>query len=176
VRAASAIVELTKRSIENGGPLTLVLSSTRRIGAPAAVSYKPLMLEFDKIIWTRALLSDDPQANYIAGHELGHITLHNYDAQPYSGVKKAWINFEEESAESQANKFADYFFITDEELAHYISPDVIAGVCKIPLEVAERRFLEVATMAECCCKGCFGTRVYRIRLDHFCWTCRESFM
>ncbi len=176
VRAAAAIVLLTKRSAENGGPLKLELSSARRIGAPAVVSYRPLKLEFDRTIWTKALLTEDPDLNYIAAHELGHITLHNHDAQPYSGVKKGWIDFEQQSAEWQANKFADYFLITNQELLHYISPDVIAGVCKVPLDVAERRFLEVATMAECCCQQCFGTRVYRICLDHFCWTCRQSFM
>jgi hypothetical protein len=176
VRAASAIVELTKRSVEIGGPLRLELGNAKRIGAPAAVSYRPLKLDFDRTIWAKALLTDDPEANYIAGHELGHIALHSHDAQPYSGVKKGWIDFEELSAEWQANKFADYFLVTDQELMHYISPDVIAKICRAPLAVAERRFLEIAAMAECCCQKCFGTRVYRIRLDHFCWTCRESFM
>jgi IrrE N-terminal-like domain len=176
VRAAAAIVQLTKRSAESGGPLKLELGNARRIGAPAVVSYRPLKLEFDRAVWTKALLSDDPDANYIAGHELGHIVLHNHDAQPYSGVKKGWIDFEQHSAEWQANKFADYFLVTDQELLRFISPDVIAKFCKVPLAVAERRFLEVARMAQCCCQQCFGTRVYRIRLDHFCWTCRQSFM
>src|SRR5271157_2843802 len=111
VRAAAAIAQLTKRSAENGGPLKLELGNAGRIGAPAVVSYRPLKLEFDRTIWTKALLTDDPAANYIAGHELGHITLHNHDAQPYSGVKKGWIDFEQQSAEWQANKFADYFLI-----------------------------------------------------------------
>ena len=71
------------------------------------------------MFWTKALLTDDPCANYIAGHELGHISLHNHDAQPYSGVKKGWIDFKEQSAEWQANRFADYFLITDEELTKY---------------------------------------------------------
>ena len=69
--AAAAIVQLTKRSAENGGPLKLELGNAQRIGAPAVVSYRPLKLEFDRTIWTKALLTDDPGANYIAGHELG---------------------------------------------------------------------------------------------------------
>ena len=91
-------------------------------------------------------------------------------------MRKGWIDFEEESAEWQVNKFADYFLVTDEAVKYYISPDVIAQECMVPLSVAERRFLELAMYAECSCPECFGTRVFRIGLDHFCWTCRTSFL
>jgi IrrE N-terminal-like domain len=176
VRAANAILRLTNEVQVEGQSLKLELRSSKKIGAPAVVSYRPLKVEFDRAIWTKALLSKDGPANYIAGHELGHIVMHNHDAQPFSGVKKEWIDFQEQSAEWQANKFAACFLVTDREIEHYISPDVLSQICMVPLDVAERQFLEIAQLAETCCQECCGTKVYRVRSDHFCWTCRKSFM
>jgi hypothetical protein len=176
VRAANAILRLTNEVKVDGQLLKLDLRNSKKIGVPAVVSYRPLKLEFDRTIWTKALLSKDASANYIAAHELGHIVMHNHDAQPFSGVKKDFIDFKEQSAEWQANSFADCFLITDGDVAHYISPDVLPQICMVPPDVAERRFLDVAQPAETCCPECYGTKVYRLRLDHFCWTCRRSFM
>jgi hypothetical protein len=176
VRAANAILRLTNDLKIDGQSLKLEITNLKKIGAPAAVSYGPLKLEFDKTIWTKALLFNDAGANYIAAHELGHIAMHNHDAQPFSGVKEDYIDFKEQSAEWQANTFADCFLIIDSQIEHYISPDVLSKVCMVPLDVAERRFLEFAKPAETCCPDCFGTKVYRLRSDHFCWKCRKSFM
>jgi Zn-dependent peptidase ImmA (M78 family) len=176
VRAAGAIRQLTNEVKVSGEFLKLELRNSNKIGAPAVVSYRPLKLEFDKIVWAKALLSRDVGANYIAAHELGHIVMHNHDAQPFSGLKQNYIDFEELSAEWQANRFADCFLVTDREIDNYISPDVLAQVCMVSLDIAERRFLDVAGPAETCCPDCYGTKVYRLRSDHFCWTCRKSFM
>lgn len=176
IRAADSILTFTRELKVNNEFVKLEFRSASKIGAPAVVSYRPLKLEFDRIAWTRALLANDLETNYIAAHELGHIMLHNHDAQPYSGAKREWIDFEEQSAEWQANKFADYFLVSDRDVEYYISPDVISRVCQVPLSVAERRFLEIAKYAVCSCQECFGTKVYRIRLDHFCWSCRTAFM
>jgi hypothetical protein len=176
VRAANAILKLTRVENKNGERLKLEFRSAAKIGAAAVVSYSPLKIEFDRAVWTKALLSNDADANYIAAHELGHLILHNHHAQPYSGVKKGWISFNEESAEWQANKFADYFLVLDEDVYRYISPAVIAEYCQVPKDLAERRFLELATMAECSCSNCFSTKVYRLNCDHYCWNCGHSFL
>lgn len=176
IRAANAILKLTQEENESGERLKLEFRSATKIGAAAVVSYHPLKIEFDRAVWTKALLFKDPDANYIAAHELGHLILHNRYAQLYSGIKKAWIPFVEDSAEWQANKFADYFLVLDGDIYHYISPAVIAQYCQVPTNVAERRFLEIAKMAECSCPECFGTKVYRLNSDHYCWGCGNSFL
>jgi hypothetical protein len=85
IRAGTAIRELLSRS-HNGQRLTLEVSTARKIGAAAAVSYSPLKLEIDGKVWTKALLSKDVESNYIAAYELGHIYLHDHHAQPFSGA------------------------------------------------------------------------------------------
>lgn len=176
VNAANAVLQLTKRPNKSGECLTIEVKSAGKIGAPAVVSYVPLKLEVDRVVWNKALLSVDPDANYVIAHELGHVVLHDYHAQPYSGVKRDWIDFKEQSAEWQANRFADCFLVSDEEIIEYVSPDVIATKCRVPIDVAERRFHEIAKLAEFSCRECFGTNVYRIRTDHFCWSCRRSYL
>jgi hypothetical protein len=175
VRAATAIRELLNRS-HRGQKLKLEISTVRKIGAPAAVSYAPLKLEIDGKIWTKALFSKDADSNFIAAHELGHIYLHNHDAQPFSGVRKGWVDFDQQSAEWQANTFADYFLIPDEEIFEFIAPAVVSAVCQTPKSAADRRFFQVAELAQCCCEKCLGTNVYRIRSCHFCWSCEACFM
>ena len=61
----------------NGEFLKLEFRKARKIGAPAVVSYRPLKLEVDETVWTKALLSSDSETNYISAHELRHIVLHN---------------------------------------------------------------------------------------------------
>ena len=134
VRAAGAIRRLTNEVKVGGEFLKLELLNSKKIGAPAVVSYRPLKLEVDKMAWAKALFSRDVAANYIAAHELGHIVMHNYDAQPFSGLKQNYIDFEELSAEWQANRFADCFLVTDREIDNYISPDVLAQVGIGPLD------------------------------------------
>jgi hypothetical protein len=175
IRAANAILWMSRVPNAKGERLKIVLSSETKLGAPAVVSYRPLKIEFDRAKWPKASLSKDKETNYIAAHELAHLILHNHDAQPYSGIKKPWISFNEDSAEWQANTFADHFLVRDSDVYKYISPDVIADICQVPLEAAERRFRELAKTGQCCCEACFNSRVYRINTDHFCWSCRKCF-
>ena len=176
VKVVKAIIKLSQGRDSRGDQLKIEISSLSKLGAPAVVSYNPLKIEFDRKLWTKALLSDDPEANFVAAHELGHIALHNNDAQPYSGVKKKWIDFDEESAEWQANKFADYLLVTDDQIQHTITPELIAAICNVTEEVASRRYFEIAKPAQCCCERCYGTRVFRIISIHSCQECGHKFM
>jgi hypothetical protein len=176
IRAANAIIKLTQEYNKNGQPWKLEFRNASKMGAPAIVSYRPPKVEFDRNVWTKALLAKDPTTNYIAAHEIGHMLLHNHDAQPYSGIKKDWISFNEESAEWQADTFADYFLVIDDEIYGNILPSLIADSCQVPRKVADRRFFELAKVAECSCPKCCGSRVYRLRNDHVCSECWHVFM
>jgi hypothetical protein len=139
--------------------------------SPAYVKYNPLRLYYDKEFWELADLGD-PYSRYIASHELCHIFAHDSDAQPYSGVRRKWIDFEELSAEWQANTFADHFLLSDGSIARFIFPRAIANNCFVEREVVVRRLGggKVNLTGECC-PECGSDQVYRSGMLMCCGIC-----
>jgi Zn-dependent peptidase ImmA (M78 family) len=139
--------------------------------APAYVTYNPTTLHVDHGIWQEAD-EDVPAARFILAHELGHVILHDHYAQPFSGEKQRWISREEESAEWQANTFADFFLISDAEIQNHITPSDIAIFCGVEKEVALRRSAPIPYVGECC--GWCGAAMIRRGTTEKCENCRST--
>lgn len=99
------------------------------------------ILHIQKEIWEHAKLGD-PFSNYVLAHELGHIILHDSNAQPFSSSLDPRMKFlhADESAECQADLFADNFLVPDRIADAFLSAVEIAHACNVPLECAERRY------------------------------------
>ncbi len=97
----------------------------------------------EKEIWELAKLGD-PHSNFILAHELGHIVMHNSDAQPFSNDVSQRFRFlsPDESAECQADLFADNFLIPDNIVDAFSSVDDLARACNVPIECARRRYVQ----------------------------------
>jgi len=88
----------------------------------------------------------DPEAVFDGIHELGHIILHRNVQAPLARMatrdNQAKFLQPEESAEHQANVFARTFLMTDDEIALYPTPDLLAENCFVPVEQANLRIKE----------------------------------
>jgi hypothetical protein len=147
-------------------------SPTAEDKVPAYVTYNPTTLHVDHEIWQEAD-QDEPRARFMLAHELGHVILHDCHAQPFSGEKQKWITMDEESAEWQANTFADFFLISDAELQNYITPTDIAIFCGVEREVAIRRSAPVPYAGECC-GWCGSAAMVRRGTIEKCDNCRST--
>ncbi|MBV9395289.1 MAG: ImmA/IrrE family metallo-endopeptidase [Methylobacteriaceae bacterium] len=146
------IRKLRGAEIPGKGKLGLKLSKHGPDLPLAFVTYCPLTLHVDSQVWSDGE-ENEPEARRILAHELGHIFLHDYYAQPYSGERKKWIQREEESAEWQANVFADYFLLLHHHTTVLPPTDLAIRAC-IPLDIV-RRFQDVKpVMAGEACPGC----------------------
>jgi IrrE N-terminal-like domain len=149
---------LAAEPLLKGGQLKIRHFAANPGEAPAFVTYNPTTLHVDREIWEDGD-QGEPGARFILAHELGHVILHDHHAQPFSGEKKKWIPLAEESAEWQANTFADYFLISDEEADAYITPVDAAIFCAVEREVALRRLAPISYVGEYC--QCGGARIRR---------------
>lgn len=106
----------------------------------ASVTFHPLTLHSADDIWKSAS-NDDPFARFVLAHELGHISLHQYDELGYSGDQKRRISFaeKEHSAEWQADAFALHFLMPDDLVNKLQTADLLEAACIVPLHRARER-------------------------------------
>lgn len=131
---------LAARYSAKGGLEIEFYKSEEQLPERASVSFEPLTLRILKKIWTDAK-AGFPYARHIVAHEVGHILLHDKTAIAYSETKAAQLRFvqDEESAEWQANMFADYFLVPDFIALKLRDGDLIEGLCVVDSSLAERR-------------------------------------
>jgi Zn-dependent peptidase ImmA (M78 family) len=162
---------LAHENLLKTGLLQIRTFSAKDGEAPAYVTYNPTTLHVDQEIWGDA---DDgePGARFILAHELGHIILHDHYAQPFSGEKQKWITMDEESAEWQANTFADHFLISDMEVCTYITVKDTAIYCFVDRVVALRRLAPMKYTGNHC--GCGSTAIVRYGTVEKCEECSNT--
>lgn len=154
-----------------GELLNISFFNSRTGQPPASVKYEPLRLYFDKEAWDLADLGD-PWSRYVAAHEICHIFVHNSDAQPYSGVRRKWIDFDELSAEWQANTFADHFLVSDASIERFVFPRAIANNCFVERQVAISRLGGgKSILTGDCCPECGNNEVYQAGMLMCCGIC-----
>jgi hypothetical protein len=107
---------------------------------PAYVKFDPLTLHADSGVWTDARF-DEGYAREIIGHEIGHVVLHDHSAKAFSNDKSAQLPFadDEQSAEWQANTFADHFLVPDLIVQDLREVPRIAAICQVTEAFALRR-------------------------------------
>jgi len=123
----------------------------------ACVTFDPLTLHVVKKIWEDADRGE-AYARFMIAHEIGHIILHDSRAAAFSGDEAAIVRFaqREESAESQANDFADLFLVPDHVALKLNNRDKIAVLCVVPDETAERRLHDAHATREPLCPSYEG--------------------
>jgi predicted SprT family Zn-dependent metalloprotease len=161
---------LAQRDILKTGKLIVEFFTASAEKAPAFVTYNPTTLHVDLETWEDADLGE-PFARFIIAHELGHIVLHDSYAQPFSGVKQKWIQFDEESAEWQANVFAEYFLISDLEIEHSKSLFELVMLCSIDKAVAIRRLHANYKSCGYACQTCGANAVFQVGTTQRCFEC-----
>lgn len=87
-----------------------------------------------------ALCDGDPEARWIAAHELGHLILHTHQTPMHA---KRTRNDDRVDPEWQADRFADYWLAPTEGVQRCRSPRHLAAKYGVTAEVAERRYNEV---------------------------------
>jgi predicted SprT family Zn-dependent metalloprotease len=161
---------LTQREILKTGKLIIKFFTATPKHAPAYVTYNPTTLHVDYGTWQDADLGE-PIARFIIAHELGHIVLHDSYAQPFSGVKQKWIQFDEESAEWQANVFAEYFLISDWEILHSKSVFELSMLCSVDKSAALRRLHARYKSCGYACQTCRANSVLQVGTTQRCFEC-----
>jgi hypothetical protein len=128
-------------------PLFISFFDTGADDEPAYVTFKPSTLHVDSEIWGLARIGD-PYARYIIAHEVGHLVLHDHDAQAFSNDPNDQIIFEsmnEVSAEWQANTFARYFLLPTHIVASIGSTEELVNSCGVYTNLARDRLAAVQT-------------------------------
>jgi predicted SprT family Zn-dependent metalloprotease len=161
---------LERVEILKTGKLNVVFFTASTENPPAFVTYNPTTLHVDFATWQEAD-EGEPSARFIIAHELGHIALHDHHAQPFSGVKQKWIQFEEESAEWQANVFAEYFLISDLEIQRFTCVFEMSNYCAIEKSVAMRRLHALYKGCGYCCPTCGANCVLQVGTRQNCFEC-----
>jgi predicted SprT family Zn-dependent metalloprotease len=161
---------LAQKEILKTGKLNIQFYKASSKDSPAYVTYNPTTLHVDYVTWQEAD-GGVPDARFIIAHELGHIVLHDHYAQPFSGIKKDWIQFDQESAEWQANVFAEYFLISDVELKTYMSLFELGMHCSVDKSVATRRVQAKYKACGYSCPECRADSVIQIGITQKCFEC-----
>lgn len=104
---------------------------------PAFVTFAPKTLHIDREVWALAS-QGEPEARFILSHELGHLLLHDQYAQAFSGEQQKF-GPRENSAEWQADTFADLLLVGDDVLDRSPNASSSSKSCGVPVEVATRR-------------------------------------
>ena len=142
---------LTQEEILPTGKL-LIRFEMRSIDFPAYVKLPERILYVDPEFWEECQ-DNFPDLKFILGHEIGHLFLHDHYAQPFSGLmSRAWLP--EELAEWQADRFSDYFLVSDDEIRRYVTPNSIANYCAVGRDVALRRLGRKFRYSGDCCPEC----------------------
>jgi hypothetical protein len=160
---------LAEADVFGWGVLEIKFFHKTDVDKPAYVdigNHRVLYVDYD--IWREAELGD-PKARNILAHELGHLVLHNHYAQPFSEGKDKRIP-DENSAEWQAHKFAEYFLLLDRDLQEYVSQRWIAIWCLVDEEIVRRRFRRQLSQIADFCDRCGGA-IFRAGLRTRCDIC-----
>jgi hypothetical protein len=148
-------------------------------GKPAFVTYQPLTLHVDTEIWQLAKMGE-PFARHVIAHEVGHIILHDYYARGFSNDSGTNISFDkkENSAEWQANTFADCFLIPDNIVKSFRDVQLLVSECSVPegtardrLESVRKSEPKLRTFTGEACPRCNNFTLVRIGLNQKCETC-----
>jgi hypothetical protein len=108
---------------------------------PASVEFSPkLTMYVQKTVWARFELGYSEERVIIA-HEIGHILLHSDQAKRFSRDPNLQIRFagDEDSAEGQANLFADHLLIPTHIGQEVRDWSHLAFACNVPDEFARER-------------------------------------
>jgi len=129
---------LAKKRFQSKGQLQIKFYED--LPEQASVTFDPLTLHIEKRVWDAAAAGES-YARFIVAHEIGHIVLHDRTAAAFSNDENAVLKFveKEESAEEQANAFADLFLVPDHVALRLRDVDTIAGLCVVADTVAKRR-------------------------------------
>ncbi|WP_298243871.1 ImmA/IrrE family metallo-endopeptidase [uncultured Bradyrhizobium sp.] len=136
----SFVLQVLAKRLRGKGKLQIEFYSPEDLPEGACVTFNPLTLHIVKRIWDDAG-AGETYARFIVAHEIGHILLHDGLAVAFSNDNEAVLKFveEEESAEAQANAFADLFLAPDHVVLRLREQDTIAGLCVVSDAVAKRR-------------------------------------
>jgi hypothetical protein len=166
----ACIRRLTREPLLRKGLIELRFFRQSTPDPPAFVQFKPIVtLNVDKDIWDEAD-ENIPSARDVLGHELGHLTLHDHYAQLFSGLREKWI-LEEESAEWQADRFCEYFLISDSDVKAYVTPNAISTHCAVPHHKAYRRLGRQFQYTDDICPNCGNLTMVRCPRYLICDTC-----
>lgn len=138
------IENILARKLKNKGTLIVQFyESEADLPDRACVTFQPLTLHIIRKIWNDAQ-SGYAYARYIVAHEIGHIVLHDDTAVGFSDDEFAVFPTLErsESAEGQANDFADLFLVPDHVALRLNDDDAIATLCVVPDDAAKRRLTD----------------------------------
>jgi hypothetical protein len=100
----------------------------------AYVKFTPtLTMYVQKGVWSR-FQEGRSEERIIIAHEIGHILLHNDEAKQFSRDKSLQIRFagDEDSAEGQANTFADHLLIPTHVAERIKDVEGVAFACNVP--------------------------------------------
>jgi hypothetical protein len=144
---------MAQEAILRSGKIGIVQYKAKGNEPPAYVTFSGnKILHVDEDVWADGR-DNVPWAREILGHEVGHLALHNHYVQGFSGERsKAWQD--NESSEWQADRFLDYFLITDQDIALYKAPNAIANHCAVEFHVVFRRLGASFRYSGECCPEC----------------------
>jgi hypothetical protein len=176
----SFVLNVLAKKIRGKGALEIKLYEDNDLPEQACVTFSPLVLHIRTSIWKDAD-KGHPYARHIIAHEVGHIVLHDQYAAAFSNDASAKLNFvqKEESAEEQANAFADLFLVPDHIALRFHDHDTIAGLCVISDDMAKRRLRDaqdekhpITQIYECdVCEACSNFTLFRFGTETVCDTC-----
>jgi IrrE N-terminal-like domain len=108
---------------------------------PANVTFGTnITLHVDRRVWDAAKVGDE-YSRFVVAHEVGHIVLHDHNAQSFSSEPSLRIKFAEReySAEWQADTFAEYLLVPDEAVKRFPDERLLSTICGVPLSLARKR-------------------------------------
>jgi len=118
-------------------------------GDPKDGPQRTTTLHVDRLTWHQAA-EGDGFSRFVMAHEIGHLILHDFDAKAFSRTDQRVIKefVKEMGAEWQANIFAGYFLLPDDEIEKilYTTPndamDIILEIYKVDERLAKERLAE----------------------------------
>jgi hypothetical protein len=107
---------------------------------PAYVTFNPPTMHIDREVWKLAKLGE-PEARFIVAHELGHLFLHDHHAKAFSELPSERIKYaeNENSAEWQADTFAEHFLLPDHLVEAFYDARDLAASCNVSESLARKR-------------------------------------
>jgi hypothetical protein len=178
------VTDVLVKRLGGKGPLKIKFyeyNERHELPERACVTFNPtLTLHIWRSIWDGAN-TGVPHDRFIVAHEIGHIVLHDQYAAAFSNDDEAKLNFlqKEESAEEQANAFADLFLAPDHVALSFRDVDTIALLCVVSDEMATRRLRDALIErnpiiriydGEICCK-CYNSTLISNGRQITCDTC-----
>lgn len=141
---------------------------------PAFITFGPKTLHVDREVWEFASRGE-PNARFILAHELGHILLHNQYAQAFSGEQQKF-GPRENSAEWQADTFAEFILIGDDVLDRSANAESVERACGVVSQIALRRIrsrkpADRPVLSGASCPQCGSLVMVRNGLRETCGDC-----